>query len=112
MAAAPLFDLKDRAYIVTGAGRGIGAELAAGLAEAGACIAVAGRTAADCETVAGAIAANGGRAIAAPFDARDEAQCSALIVAMEMAFGRLEVAVCKYGIVLLRVTLVTHSNRY
>ena len=35
MAAAPLFDIKDRAYIVTGAGRGIGAELAAGLAEAG-----------------------------------------------------------------------------
>ena len=46
------FDLKDRAYIVTGAGRGIGAELAAGLAEAGACVAIAGRTAADCEKVA------------------------------------------------------------
>src|SRR5512145_2265059 len=112
MAAAPLFDLTDRAYIVTGAGRGIGAELAAGLAEAGACVAVAGRTAADCETVAGAIAAKGGRAIAAPFDARDEAQCAALIAETERAVGRLDGAVVNHGIGLHRDALDTTRDDF
>jgi NAD(P)-dependent dehydrogenase (short-subunit alcohol dehydrogenase family) len=112
MAAAPLFDLKDRAYIVTGAGRGIGAELAVGLAEAGACVAVAGRTAADCEKVAGAIAAKGGRAIAVPFDARDEAQCAALIAETERAFGRLDGAVVNHGIGLHRDALDTTRDEF
>jgi NAD(P)-dependent dehydrogenase (short-subunit alcohol dehydrogenase family) len=107
MAAALLFDLKDRAFIVTGAGRGIGAELAAGLAEAGACVAIAGRTAADCEAVAGAIAAQGGRAIAVAFDARDEAQCASLIGQTIQAFGRLDGAVVNHGIGLHRDALDT-----
>ncbi|WP_119304065.1 SDR family NAD(P)-dependent oxidoreductase [Dongia deserti] len=107
MAAASLFDLKDRAFIVTGAGRGIGAELAAGLAGAGASVAVAGRTAVDCETVAGDIAASGGRAIAVPFDARDEAQCAALIGRTNQAFGRLDGAVVNHGIGLHRDALET-----
>jgi NAD(P)-dependent dehydrogenase (short-subunit alcohol dehydrogenase family) len=112
MAAAPLFDLKNRAFIVTGAGRGIGAELAAGLAEAGASVAVAGRTAADCETVAGAIAARGGRAIAVPFDARDEAQCTALIAKTNQAFGRLDGAVVNHGIGLHRDALGTTREEF
>jgi len=107
MTAAPLFDLKDRAYIVTGAGRGIGAELAAGLAEAGACVAVAARTAADCEKVAAGIVQQGGRALAVPFDARDEAQCAALIAETEKAFGRLDGAVVNHGIGLHRDALDT-----
>jgi NAD(P)-dependent dehydrogenase (short-subunit alcohol dehydrogenase family) len=112
MAAAPLFDLNDRAYIVTGAGRGIGAELAAGLAEAGACVAIAGRTAADCERVTGQIAAKGGRAIAAPFDARDEAQCAALIATTNHAFGRLDGAVVNHGIGLHRDALDTSRDEF
>lgn len=107
MAASPLFDLKDRVYIVTGAGRGIGAELATGLAEAGACVAVAGRTAADCEKVAGNITAEGDRAIAIPFDARDEAQCTSLIAKTNQAFGRLDGAVVNHGIGLHRDALET-----
>lgn len=112
MAAAPLFDLKDRAYIVTGAGRGIGAELAAGLAEAGACVAVAGRTAADCEAVAAGIVKTGGRAIGVPFDARDEAQCAALIAETERAFGRLDGAVVNHGIGLHRDALDTTRDEF
>jgi NAD(P)-dependent dehydrogenase (short-subunit alcohol dehydrogenase family) len=112
MAAAPLFDIKDRVFIVTGAGRGIGAELAAGLAEAGACVAVAGRTAADCETVAGEIAGKGGRAIAVAFDARDEAQCTALIAKTIKAFGRLDGAVVNHGIGLHRDALDTTRDEF
>ncbi|MEZ5833139.1 MAG: SDR family oxidoreductase [Dongiaceae bacterium] len=102
-----LFDIKDRAYIVTGAGRGIGAELAAGLAEAGACVAVAGRTGADCEKVAEAIVAQGGRAIAVQFDSRDETQCKATIDRALEAFGRLDGAVVNHGIGLHRDALDT-----
>ena len=107
MAAAPLFDLQDRAFIVTGAGRGIGAELAAGLAQAGAGVAVAGRTAVDCEKVAADITKKGGRAIAVGFDARDEAQCAALIARTNQAFGRLDGAVINHGIGLHRDALDT-----
>ncbi|HJR21294.1 MAG TPA: SDR family oxidoreductase [Dongiaceae bacterium] len=109
---APLFDLKDRAYIVTGAGRGIGAELAEGLAEAGACVAIAGRTVVDCENVARSIAAKGGRAIAVPFDARDEAQCTALIAETAKAFGRLDGAVVNHGIGLHRDALDTTRDEF
>ena len=112
MAAAPLFDLKDRAYIVTGAGRGIGAELAAGLTVAGASVAVASRTAADCENVASSIVAKGGRAIALPFDARDEAQCAALISETTRAFGRLDGAVVNHGIGLHRDALDTTRDEF
>jgi NAD(P)-dependent dehydrogenase (short-subunit alcohol dehydrogenase family) len=105
--AASLFDLKDRAFIVTGAGRGIGAELAAGLAEAGAQVAVAGRTAADCKMAASEIAARGGRAIAIQFDARDETQCTRLIDETIEAFGRLDGAVVNHGIGLHRDALDT-----
>ncbi len=109
---APLFDLKDRAYIVTGAGRGIGAELAAGLAAAGASVAVAGRTAVDCEKVAGAIVAKGGRALAMPFDARDEAQCAALVATTQQVFGRLDGAVVNHGIGLHRDALETTRDEF
>ena len=109
---APLFDLKGRAYIVTGAGRGIGAELAAGLAEAGACVAIAGRAAPNCEGVARSIAAKGGRAIALPFDARDEAQCTALIAETARVFGRLDGAVVNHGIGLHRDALDTTRDEF
>jgi 2-deoxy-D-gluconate 3-dehydrogenase len=110
--AAALFDLRDRVFIVTGAGRGIGAELAAGLAEAGASVAIASRTGADCEKVARDIAAKGGRAIAIPFDARDEAQCAGLIDRTIQTFGRLDGAVVNHGIGLHRDALDTTREEF
>lgn len=107
-----VFDIAGRAYIVTGAGRGIGAELAAGLAAAGASVAIAGRTGADCEDVASGIAAKGGRAIAVAFDARDEKQCADLIARTTTTFGRLDGAVVNHGIGLHRDALDTSREEF
>ena len=57
--------------IVTGAGRGIGAETALALAREGALVAVTARRLADAEAVAGQIAAAGGRALALACDVAD-----------------------------------------
>ncbi|MBO1075889.1 SDR family NAD(P)-dependent oxidoreductase [Roseomonas marmotae] len=58
----PSFRLDGRRALVTGAGRGIGLAMAAALAEAGAHVTLAARTAPEIEDAAGAIRAEGGSA--------------------------------------------------
>jgi len=67
----PGFRLDGQRALVTGAGRGIGLACAAALAEAGAHVVLAARTAAEIEAGAGAIRAAGGSAQAAVLDVSD-----------------------------------------
>lgn len=67
----PSLRLDGKRALVTGAGRGIGLACAAALAEAGADVVVAARTAAEIESAAGAIRDAGGQASAAAFDVTD-----------------------------------------
>ena len=55
------FRLDDRVAIVTGAGKGIGAGCAIGLAEAGADVVLASRTESDLEGVAASVRERGDR---------------------------------------------------
>lgn len=73
------FRLDGRTALVTGAGRGIGAEAAVALARAGAELVLLSRTRADLEEVAGRIAGEGGRARVAVCDVTSTAQVRAAI---------------------------------
>lgn len=67
----PSLRLDGRRACVTGAGRGIGVALAAGLAEAGAEVTLVARSVDEIEAAAEAICAEGGRANAAVLDVSD-----------------------------------------
>jgi Short-chain dehydrogenases of various substrate specificities len=61
MAAPELFDLTGKIALVTGASRGIGAEIARLFAAQGAHVIVSSRKLEDCQTVVDGIVADGGR---------------------------------------------------
>jgi NAD(P)-dependent dehydrogenase (short-subunit alcohol dehydrogenase family) len=91
------FDLSGQVAVVTGAGRGIGAGIARSLAEAGASVILASRTADEIERVAGTIRAAGGVAIAVPTDVTDTFALGTLATAAIDEFGRLDVWVNNAG---------------
>jgi NAD(P)-dependent dehydrogenase (short-subunit alcohol dehydrogenase family) len=77
----PSFRLEGRRALVTGAGRGIGLAAAAALAEAGAEVTLAARSAAEIEDAAAALRAAGGRADALAIDVTDVAAVRAALAA-------------------------------
>ena len=70
--SGPLFDLSGRNALVTGAGRGLGKEIALALAAAGADVRLGGRTVAPLEVAAAEIMSAGGTAQPWPFDLANE----------------------------------------
>ena len=75
----PSFRLDGRRALVTGAGRGLGLACAAALAEAGAEVWLAARSAAEVQAAAEAIRARGDRAHALVLDVTDAAAVAAVI---------------------------------
>jgi NAD(P)-dependent dehydrogenase (short-subunit alcohol dehydrogenase family) len=71
IATAPSFRLDGKRALVTGAGRGIGLAAAGALADAGAHVTLAARTAAEIEAAASAIRARGQKAEALVLDVTD-----------------------------------------
>lgn len=93
-----MFELTGRVAMVTGAGQGVGAGIAAVLAKQGAAVAVndidAGRASATVE----AIRADGGTAIAVPFDVTDHAAVVDGLAAAGDSLGPVDVMVANAGI--------------
>ena len=93
-----MFDLTDKIALVTGASRGIGAEIARYLAAAGATVVVnyhASQEAA--QRVVVDIEAAGGKAVAMQADVGDFQQAGDLIKAIKKEFGRLDILVNNAG---------------
>jgi 2-deoxy-D-gluconate 3-dehydrogenase len=91
------FDLTGRAAIVTGANTGIGQAIAVALAEAGADVALAGRSRAD-ETAA-RVTALGRRAVLIEADFGSTAPVQTVVDEALTAFGRLDILVNNAGII-------------
>ncbi|MGZ4715245.1 MAG: glucose 1-dehydrogenase [Acidimicrobiales bacterium] len=92
-----LFKVTDKVAIVTGGGRGVGAGIATALAEVGADVVVAARSADQIEATADAVRATGRRALAVPTDVTDRAQLEHLVEAAVAEFGRLDIVVNNAG---------------
>ena len=82
---------------MTGAGKGIGAGCAIGLAEAGADVVLAARTESDLEAVAADVRDRGRRALVVPTDVTDSDQLGRLVDAAVAEFGRLDILVNNAG---------------
>jgi NAD(P)-dependent dehydrogenase (short-subunit alcohol dehydrogenase family) len=90
-------DLQGKIVLVTGAGRGIGREIALMSAEAGASVVLAARSKDQLDEVASAIASKGGTAHVVPIDLRAKGAPDALIQATVERFAKIDVLVNNAG---------------
>ena len=91
------FNLGGKVAIVTGASAGIGRGSALGLAEAGASVVIAARTAAKLDDAAAEISATGARVVPMVTDVNDSSQLERLVDATMKEFGRVDVLVNNAG---------------
>jgi NAD(P)-dependent dehydrogenase (short-subunit alcohol dehydrogenase family) len=90
-------DETGRVALITGAGRGIGAELAKIQAARGNAVALCARSLDQVAAVADEISSGGGRAIAVACDVSDEGQVARYVEAAQSAFGRIDILVNNAG---------------
>lgn len=91
------FRLDGRVVIVTGAGRGLGRQMALALARAGADIVCAARTPEQIESTAAEVRALGRRALMVPTDVRRSDQVNALVARCVEELGRVDVMLANAG---------------
>jgi NAD(P)-dependent dehydrogenase (short-subunit alcohol dehydrogenase family) len=86
-------DLAGQTAIVTGGGKGIGKAIALGLAQCGAKVVVAARTAQEVEAAADEIRSKGGQALAKVTDVTQSDQIEALVQETVNTFGGIRILV-------------------
>jgi NAD(P)-dependent dehydrogenase (short-subunit alcohol dehydrogenase family) len=94
-----LFDLTGKTAIVTGGGKGVGRQLAEGLAEAGANVVLCARQAHRCEQAAAELEQLGVRALGLGCDVRDPEQVQEAVAKTVSDFGRVDILVNNAGTV-------------
>lgn len=91
-------DLAGRMALVTGAGYGMGRAIALRLAQAGARVVLAARSADALASTAAEIESNGGAAMVVPTDVGDPAQVDHLVATVSANLGQIDVLVNNSGI--------------
>ena len=91
------FDLSGQVALVTGAGRGLGRQMALDLARYGADVVLCSRTRTELELVAGEVEALGRRAMVQPVDVGSLTELSKMASAVDNYFGRLDILVNNAG---------------
>ena len=84
--------------LVTGAGRGIGREIALALAREGCAVAIAARSADQVRSAAGAVGAAGAKSLALVLDVTDERAVAQSVASVVAALGPVDVLVNNAGI--------------
>ncbi len=105
------FSLEGKVCVITGAGRGIGAQCARLFAQAGATLLIAARTKADLENVANDIDSYGSSSQIVACDLSDLEKVSSLAQIAKDKFGRLDIVINNVGGTMPRAILDT-SPRY
>ena len=98
------FDVRGRVCLVTGAGRGIGRDLALALAEAQAHVAAADVDGASAADTAKEITTHGGRALGVAMDVTRADSVAAAMAEVEAFGGRVDVLVNNAGVNVLKPT--------
>jgi NAD(P)-dependent dehydrogenase (short-subunit alcohol dehydrogenase family) len=94
-----LFDLSGKTAIVTGGGKGVGRQLAQGLAEAGANVVLCARKAERCEEAAAELERLGVGALGLGCDVRDPEQVKEVVGRTTVDFGSVDILVNNAGTV-------------
>jgi NAD(P)-dependent dehydrogenase (short-subunit alcohol dehydrogenase family) len=93
-----LFSLHGKVAVITGASSGLGVAFAAGLAEAGADIALGARRESKLADTAKLVADAGRRSVAVATDVAHQPDCQKLVDAAMEAFGRVDILVNNAGV--------------
>lgn len=97
MSVLDLFNLQGKTAIVTGGGRGLGAQIAQGLAEAGANIVLCSRNVAACEEIAHTLALLGVKTLALSCDVTNPQDAQKVVDKTVETFGTIDILVNNSG---------------
>lgn len=92
------YSLADKVALITGAGSGLGRDMALKFAAAGASVGVADLNTETAEKVAAEIKSAGGRALAISMDVTDEQQVNQGVDALVEAFGAVDILISNAGV--------------
>jgi NAD(P)-dependent dehydrogenase (short-subunit alcohol dehydrogenase family) len=104
--------LEGKTAIITGASRGIGRAIALALAQAGADVALAARSADALHEVAAAVEKMGRHALVIPTDARRQDQVEALVAQTVERYGHLDILINNAGTIVLKPFSETSIDQY